>query len=70
MLNGNVNDNNINDGLFNNSSNDPISNDINEGINNESNLTESGDANNKRLRTFSETLKMLDDDIIADLNVK
>ena len=24
----------------------------------------------KRLRTFSETLKMLDDDIVADLNVK
>ena len=24
----------------------------------------------KRLRTFSETLKMLDDDVVADLNVK
>lgn len=30
----------------------------------------SDDAAKKRLRTFSETLKMLDDDILADLNVK
>ena len=29
-----------------------------------------GDSSTKRLRTFSETLKMLDDDIIVDLNVK
>ena len=28
------------------------------------------DTDSKRLRTFSETLKMLDDDIVADLNVK
>ena len=29
-----------------------------------------GESSTKRLRTFSETLKMLDDDIIVDLNVK
>ena len=32
--------------------------------------TPSDDSAKKRLRTFSETLKMLDDDILADLDVK
>jgi hypothetical protein len=31
--------------------------------------TESLATKNRRLRTFSETLKMLDDDIVAELNV-
>ena len=31
---------------------------------------ENGNNNNKRLRTFSETLKMLDDDILQELDVK
>ena len=34
------------------------------------NCSGDGGSNTKRLRTFSETLKMLDDDIIADLDVK
>lgn len=34
------------------------------------NPSNSDAVNSKRIRTFSETLKMLDDDIIADLNVK
>ena len=45
-----------------------------ESCDNDDDNTANGDAaascSNKRLRTFSETLRMLDDDIVAELNVK
>ena len=37
---------------------------------NESKAGNSEITTNNRLRTFSETMKMLDDDVVADLNVK
>lgn len=70
MLNGNVNDNVTHNDLLKYSISDTISSNDEGGTNKESNLDENGDASNKRMRTFSETMKMLDDDIIADLNVK
>ena len=67
MVNGDNKDSAKNEDFVKYSSNsDPIlekdKKDINSSVD--------GDTTGKRLRTFSETLKMLDDDIIADLNVK
>ena len=48
-------------------SSDPSSTNIDDDSKNNSNSSSGIDATSKRLRTFSETLKLLDDDIIADL---
>lgn len=70
MLNGNANNNTTTDELPKYSNSDPISNNV-DGVNNKKVVPScDGDTTSKRLRTFSETLKMLDDDIVADLNVK
>ena len=70
MLNGNANNKTTTDDLRKYTNSDPISNNADGGNNKEINQSCDGDATSKRLRTFSETLKMLDDDIVADLNVK
>ena len=70
MLNGNANNKTTTDDLRKYTNSDPISNNIDAGNNKEVNTSCDGDTTSKRLRTFSETLKMLDDDIVADLNVK
>ena len=64
MLNGNTNNNTTTDEL------QKYANNVDGDNNKEVNPSCNGDTSSKRLRTFSETLKMLDDDIIADLNVK
>ena len=68
MLNGNVNDISTKMGLGNSSASDHISiNDV--GIDNDDKFHEIRVVNDTRLGSFSETLKILDDNIIADLSV-
>ena len=68
MLNGNVNDISTKMGLANSSASDHISiNDV--GIDNDNKFHDISIVNDTKLSSFSETLKKLDDNIIADLSV-
>ena len=68
MLNGNVNDISNKMGLANSSASAHISiNDV--GIDNDNEYHAISIVNGTRLSSFSETLKILDDNIIADLSV-
>ena len=66
-MNGNAINSTKNDALQMYTSSDPSSTNIDDDSKNNSNSSSGIDATSKRLRTFSETLKLLDDDIIADL---